>query len=185
MEAVMNDFVKSEQLKPEEGVSRETLADLFKAGMRRLASGVALITTAVNGERAGLVATAVSSVSADPPTLLICINQSASAHKAISTSGVVCVNLLSTADQDLVDAFCRPSRRSERFMSGDWRTLDTGAPMLTSSLAAFSCRVCKEFDHGSHTIFLCHVLDVYNAEPPFDPLVYLNQAYRKIEACPA
>ncbi|WP_250481736.1 flavin reductase family protein [Caballeronia sp. NCTM5] len=181
----MNDFVKSELLQPQAGASRENLADLFKAGMRRLASGVALITTAVDGERAGLVATAVSSVSADPPTLLICINQSASAHKTISASGVVCVNLLSTADQDLVDAFCRPTRRSERFMTGDWVTLDTGAPMLASSLAAFSCHVCKEVTHGSHTIFLCEVLNVYNAEPPFDPLVYLNQSYRKIEAVAA
>ena len=181
----MNDLVKSEQMKPDLGASRENLTDLFKAGMRRLASGVALITTAADGERAGLVATAVSSVSAAPPTLLICINQSASAHQAISASGVVCVNLLSTADQDLVDAFCRPTRRSERFTTGDWVTLDTGAPMLASSLAAFSCRVCKEVTHGSHTIFLCEVLNVHNAEPPFDPLVYLNQTYRKIEAVAA
>lgn len=181
----MNDLVQSELLKPQERVADVNLADSFKAGMRRLASGVALITTSADGERAGLVATAVSSVSADPPTLLICINQSASAHKAISTSGVVCVNLLSTADQYLVDSFCRSSRRSERFTTGDWVTLDTGAPMLASSLAAFSCHVCKEVTHGSHTIFLCEVLNVYNSEPPFDPLVYLNQAYRKLDECTA
>lgn len=181
----MNGFVNAKQLMPDSEASPENLADLFKGGMRRLASGVSLITTAHDGEPAGLVATAVSSVSAEPPTLLICINQSASAHKSISASGKVCVNLLSSADQDLVDAFCRSSRRSERFTTGDWATLDTGVPVLTSSLAAFSCRVSKEFNHGSHTIFLCEVLNVYNAEPPFDPLVYLNQAYRKLESCAA
>lgn len=180
----MNDSVKADYLAPAAADARDALADRFKAGMRRLASGVALITTAHDGRKAGLVATAVTSVSADPPTLLICVNKNASAHDVISASGHVCVNLLSTADEDLVAAFCQSSRRQERFTAGEWMTVGNGLPMLATSLAGFHCQVSQEFAYRSHTIFLCEVIDVMNAEPPFDPLVYLNQAYRRIEPCP-
>jgi len=153
----------------------------FKCGMRKLASGVALITSAHNEIKAGLIATAVNSVSTEPPTLLVCVNKSASAHEVIDQSKHICVNLLSTADLGLVDVFGKPSRREERFKTGEWQTLPSGVPMLESALAAFSCKVVQQFSYETHTIFLGEVESVNIDEPGVDPLLYMDRAFRKLE----
>lgn len=165
-----------------EPVLRHASADSFKAGMRRLASGVALITSAEEAGRAGLIATAVSSVSAAPPTLLACVNRSASAHDVIERSSCFCINLLSEADLDLVDIFSRTARREERFRSGRWRPLATGAPALDSALVAFDCEVVQRLPYETHTIFLGIVRDVHLPEGGLDPLLYLNSAFRRLES---
>ena len=176
----MSDVV-SLSLQPEP-VLRHASADSFKAGMRRLASGVALVTSADDTGHAGLIATAVNSVSAAPPTLLACVNRSASAHDVIERSGCLCINLLTEGDLDLVDVFSRTARREERFRSGDWRTLTTGAPALQSALVAFDCEVVQRFPYETHTIFLGIVRDVHLPEGGLAPLVYLNSAFRRLES---
>lgn len=90
-------------------------AALFKSGMRRLAAGVSLITTTFNGEHHGLVATSVCSVSAEPPSLLVCVNQVASSHSAIQQAGFFCVNLLAQDDDELAKRFSDPAARATRF----------------------------------------------------------------------
>ncbi len=80
-------------------------AKQFKLGMRTLAGAVTIVTTAHAGHRYGMTASAVCSVSADPPTLLVCINRAAATHGAIQKSGVYCVNLLRAQDADLSTAF--------------------------------------------------------------------------------
>ncbi|WPO43258.1 flavin reductase family protein [Tardiphaga sp. 42S5] len=153
----------------------------FKAGMRRFASGVALVTSAEDSVRAGLIATAVSSVSTSPPTLLVCVNKNSSAHGAIDRSGILCVNLLSAEDVDLVQVFSQTERRAERFASGDWRTLATGAPSLHSALVSFDCEVVERLSYGTHTIFLGAVKEVHSPEKYIDPLLYLDSAFRRVE----
>lgn len=149
--------------------------------MRRLASGVSLITGAQAGVRAGLIATAVSSVSTSPPTLLICVNRSASAHDVIDRTGRFAVNFLSAADLHLVDAFSKSVLREERFKAGVWTELSSGAPILRSSLAAFDCEVVQRIAYESHTIFLGEVKDVHLAEADVDPLLYMDSTFRRLE----
>jgi len=155
---------------------------LFKAGMRKLASGVALITSADDEHRAGLVATAVNSVSMDPPTLLVCVNQSASAHDVIDRSGIVSVNLLSAADVELCDVFGCSTRRDERFKVGEWNTTVFGAPRLLTALAVFDCEVVHKITHGTHTIFLGEVHDVHVADAnEVEPLLYMDRAFMQLK----
>jgi flavin reductase len=156
-------------------------ADSFKSGMRKFASGVALITSATNGHRAGLIATAISSVSTSPPTLLVCVNKNASAHDVIDNSRTFGVNLLSACDLDLVEAFSQSARRAERFASGHWLSMVTGAPMLASALASFDCQVVQRFAYETHTIFLGEVMQVKVAEQDIDPLLYMDSAFRRLE----
>ena len=163
------------------GLASKCGADQFKAGMRKFASGVTLITSARATEQAGLVATAVSSVSTTPPTLLICVNRSASAHDVIDGSGSFAVNLLSASDLPLVDVFSKSSMREERFKTGDWRTLISGAPILASALAAFDCEVVQRLVYESHTIFLGEVQEVRIAQEDADPLLYMGSAFRRLE----
>ena len=162
-------------------IDQKARADSFKSGMRRFASGVALITSADNGNCAGLIATAISSVSTSPPTLLVCVNKNASAHDVIDRSGLFGVNLLRADDLELVDVFSKSTRRAERFTSGEWRTLVTGAPMLASALACFDCQVVQRLAYETHTIFLGEVMQVKIAEQDVDPLLYMDSTFRRLE----
>jgi flavin reductase len=152
----------------------------FKLGMRRLASGVSLVTTLRDGERFGLTATAVSSLSATPPSLLVCVSQSASAHDHIVSSGILCVNVLSEHQEEHANRFASSRFRNERFDTGDWQALTTGSPALIGALASFDCKVRQVVPYESHTIFICEIVDVELPSSPRHPLVYLNSGYVRL-----
>jgi flavin reductase len=154
----------------------------FKLGMRRLAAGVSIITTLKDEVPYGLVVTSASSLTTDPPTLLVCINKSASCHAAISEAGVFCVNVLSRSDAHLAALFGNPERRGERFSDRSWKRLKTGAPVLPSAVVAFDCTVDKIVPYQSHTIFIGEVNGVLFNDEMCEPLVYLDGSYRQLAA---
>jgi flavin reductase len=154
--------------------------DQFKRGMRRLAAGVSLITTVNQGVRHGLVATAVSSVTADPPTLLVCINKNASAHAHVEEAGILCVNILSEMHQDVAARFSSPVDRHLRFEMDEWRHIATGAPGLVNSLVSFDCEVRQVVPYQSHTIFLAEIVGVELWADAISPLLYLDGRYRML-----
>ena len=156
-------------------------ADKFKQGMRRLASGVSLITTVNNGERHGLVATAVSSVTATPPTLLICVNKTASAHDHIGEAGLFCVNILADGHEDVAARFSSARDRETRFSTGEWCEIETGAPALIGSLVSFDCEVRQTISYMSHTIYLAEIVGVELWAETVEPLVYFDGRYRLLE----
>lgn len=158
---------------------------LFKQGMRRLAAGVSIIATAYEGVRHGLVATAVSSVSADPPTLLIGVSQTASAHDFIARSGRFSVNVLHADDRGLAETFSAPALRARRFDFGEWTTLETGAPVLATALTGFDCLVVQEARVASHTVFFGRIVGVRVREGAVDPLLFWDGAYQNGEPGPA
>ena len=152
---------------------------LFKLGMRRLAAGVSLVTTIdPAGQPHGLLATSVSSVSAEPvPCLLVCINRLASAHDRIRSAGVFCINLLGDRHADVLDRFTSGDRKA-RFAGAGWTTLQTGAPVLESALATFDCEVSRSVEVGSHTLFIGSVADIRLWEEEISPLLYLDGRYQ-------
>lgn len=158
--------------------------DRFKLGMRRLASGVSLITTLTDGNRHGLVATAVSSVTGEPPSLLICVNRNASAHDHISRSGIYCVNVLPESAQTMAARFSSAMDREKRFDKGEWETLVTGAPALVGSLVSFDCEVRETLAYKSHTIFIAEIVATEIWSSDNSPLVYLDGRYRQIRIEP-
>lgn len=157
-------------------------SDLFKRGMRRLASGVSLITTIDDGAPHGLVATSVSSVSGDPPSLLVCVNQSASSYRPLMNTGFFCVSVLSEADEGVARAFGSKDQRDARFRGRQWATLVTGAPALVGSLASFDCRVSKTVDYETHTIFIADIAAIELWSPEIEPLLYLDGGFRTLPA---
>ncbi|BAT61905.1 flavin-dependent monooxygenase, reductase subunit HsaB [Variibacter gotjawalensis] len=159
----------------------DTNVSLFKSGMRRLASGVTVVTTAHENKQYGLVSTGLTSVSAEPPVLLICINQAATSHDPIARSGRFCVNVLRAGDEALAKRFGDPAQRSKRFLSREWQTLATGAPALVGSLASFDCIVTRALAADSHTVFFGRVADVRLWSEEVDPLLYWDGAYRQPE----
>lgn len=146
-------------------------AELFRQGMRSLFSGVCIVSTALGGERVGLVASSVTSVSMDPPTLLVCVNRSASAHDKIKSAGVFAVSILAENHAEIARIFSNSKRRNERFAAGLWKAAPTGCPVLGDAPASFDCRTVQMIDGGTHTVFIGLVLNVQlQAEPP--PLLY-------------
>lgn len=153
-------------------------ADLFKLGMRRLAAGVSLITTRDEaGTRHGLIATSVTSVSLEPPSLLVCINKSVSSHDALARAGIFCVNLLPEDADDIAMRFSSSRYRDVRFAEGNWSELETGSPVLDNAIASFDCRITSTLDATSHTIFIGEVVGVSVPDGTVSPLLYLNGGF--------
>jgi flavin reductase len=151
----------------------------FKLGMRLLAGAVNIITTVHNGRRYGMTATAVCSVSAEPPTVLVCINKLATTHGFIAKSKVYCVNLLRADDWELSTTFSGAASGEGRFKTRDWTRLATGAPVLIDALVSFDCRVVKKVMHGTHAIFFGQVEQVLVGKPG-KPLLYSEGQYAKL-----
>jgi flavin reductase len=151
---------------------------LFKRGMRRLAAGVSVVTTAEQGTLHGFVATSVSSVCAEPvPSLLVCVNRSVSSHDAMRRTGVFCANLLSSDDIDLARRFSSSQDRSKRFEGCDWVPLVTGAPALPGALVSFDCEITDVMSVHSHSILVGAVRDIRLWRTETAPLLYFDGHY--------
>lgn len=170
-------------VRPRAEAHRMATPEAFRGGMRRLA-GACTIITSTDGSGApegwvGLAATAVASVTADPPRLLVCINRNVWAHKVITASGVLAINVLGKAQESILGRFsgagiCAPA---EKFHVGNWRAGATGAPLLGDALVAFDCTVTETIVASTHDIFLGDVLAVHEHGDAIDPLIYFNGAF--------
>ncbi len=154
-------------------------AGQFKAGMRSLAGAVNIITSSHGGRRYGMTATAVCSATAEPPTVLVCINKLATTHSAIAKARAFCVNVLRSEDWQLSTTFSGAQSGVARFKSGNWTRLATGSPVLVEALVSFDCRVVKKLVHGTHTVFLGQVEQILLGQKG-KPLLYSDGQYAKL-----
>ena len=151
-------------------------AAAFKKGMRHLAASVTLITTHHDGLRGGLTATAVCSVSAEPPQILVCVNKTASAHDPIGEAGLFCVNILSPQHRKIAERFAGMDgvEGDDRFRDmGEWSTLKTGAPVLKGCPVSFDCKLVTKLSAGTHTIYIGEIVDIA-LDVAAVPLVYAD-----------
>jgi flavin reductase len=146
----------------------------FKQAMRHVPTGVTVVTSTKEGEPRGITVNAFASVSADPPTLLICINRAARSYLYISTSGVFCVNVLAGNQRELAERFSGKIRERQ-FEGVQYDAGQTGAPVLRGTIAHFECEVIEEHHAGSHSIFLGRV--VACSARPGTPLGYFNGGF--------
>ncbi|GAC1332220.1 MAG: pyrimidine utilization flavin reductase protein F [Beijerinckiaceae bacterium] len=160
-------------------ISDETRA-AFRDAMSRVLAAVHIVTTDGPEGKAGITASAVVSVSDDPPTVLFCINKNGRSAARFLGNGCYCVNTLASSDQALADHFAGRTRihTAERFGHGRWTKLRTGAPVLETALAVFDCRVTEIVTASTHSILIGAVVDARYA--PGTSLGYLERAYRHI-----
>ena len=151
----------------------------FKLGMRSLAHAVNVITAAHGGRRYGMTATAVCSATAEPPTLLVCLNRYSATHAGVAASKAFCVNVLRAEDSELSNLFSGAQSGEGRFKAREWSKLATGSPILLDALVSFDCRLVKKVVQGSHTIFLGQVLQVVFGKKG-KPLLYADGQYAKL-----
>ena len=126
--------------------------DVFRQVIGHFASGVTVVTALHGGRRFGMTASAVTSLSLEPPMLLVCINRQAPTRTAISASGAFGVNILSEDDVHLAEHFAVP--RDDKFTGVDVEAGRLGVPMLRDALARLECRVTEDVQGGTHSVFL-------------------------------
>jgi len=153
----------------------------YRALMRHQAGAVAIVATLSEGARAGLTATAFSSLSDQPPTLLVCVQRKAGAHDLIAASKVFSVNILAADQQDVAVRFSGNSGvfGADRFDGHDWSRLKTGAPVLEDALAALDCELVESHRFTTHTIFIGRVVDGATRIEA-EPLLYFRGDYWNI-----
>jgi len=134
----------------------------FRAAMREMAGAVSIIAAGCGSHRRGMTATAVCSLSAQPPALLVCVNKDTECHKAILEHGAFSVNVLGADAEPLANRFAGRdgSRGLERFAAGRWGALSTGAPVLHDAVSVFDCTLRQSFDGGTHSVFIGDVASV-------------------------
>jgi flavin reductase len=145
-------------------------ADQFKSVMRRLAASVNVITSTDNGAMNGMTATAVCSVSNDPPSLLAIVNKSNRTHQPLSRSGVFAVNVLSSGQQRLANHFA--AKIENPFFDIAYKIGTTGCPIICEADAVAECQVERVVDFYTHTIFIGRIVKCEIANK--SPLIYHN-----------
>lgn len=142
------------------------------------ATGITVVTTTgKDGVPVGLTANSFTSVSMDPPLLLVCPAKNAGSLPAFEESDHFAVNVLHIGQQPVSNLFA--SRGEDRFASTDWEYWDNNVPIINNSLASFECRKFAEYDGGDHVILVGEVLRV-KFEPRRDPLLYFRGKYRRL-----
>ncbi|MCP8937953.1 flavin reductase family protein [Alsobacter sp. SYSU M60028] len=155
-------------------------AAAFKLGMRSLVGAVTVV--AVQGHQgtvAGLTATAVCSLSADPPSLLVCVNRSAALAPALAVDAEFSVNVLTEDQEDVAQAFGgqKPVKGAGRFVYGQWSRSEHDVPVLHGARVSFECVVGQVMDYGSHHIVVGRVIDVHPGRRDAKPLLYGDGRY--------
>lgn len=147
--------------------------------MRQVVSSVAIVTAQTGSSRNGLTATAICSVSAEPPIMLACINRNASAEAMIAESGSFAINFLTEEQHHIARLFSKSKLSpDERFGEGTWRSMVTGSPVLDGAVSSFDCEVMERIVSGTHHIYLGRVVAVASIDR--NALLYRNGAFRRL-----
>ena len=149
----------------------DVLATAFKNAMRRLAATVTIVTGGTPDQRGGFAATAVCSVTTDPPALLVCVNQAASLHDSLTMGHHFCVNLLHGSHAELSSIFGGGVASDRRFEHGDWAHDADGVAYLSDAQANVFCVVDALMPYGTHTIVVGKVTHV-RLHGEIAPLIY-------------
>ena len=146
----------------------------------QFATGVAVVTTANDGLLHGMTANAITSVSLDPPLLLVCIDKAAHSHEQFTQSGRFTVNILAEDQQEVSKIFAATSEPEQGRLQGVAFHLGAnGVPLIEGCLAYIECAVADQFEGGDHTIFTGSVEDATVAGEAA-PLLFYQGKYRRL-----
>jgi flavin reductase len=157
-------------------------AEAYREAMARLSAAVNVITTDGPAGLGGFTASAVCSVTDQPPMLLVCQNRSSRQYEVFRTNGVLCVNTLGPGHEAVSSMFAGIGDvpLSERFPAAHWTSLTTGSPAMREAVVSFDCKIGERKDVSTHTVLFCEVVDVA-VRPEAPGLVYFRRAYRTID----
>jgi flavin reductase len=149
----------------------------FREAMSRVPAAVHIVTTDGKAGLAGLTATAVTSITLEPPMMLFCVNKSSFSAARIIANGAFCINTLAVSQAPLADIFAGRTGQflEQRFTQGEWTKLATGCPALRGAAAVFDCRLAEAKEVMTHFIMIgaAEAVD-FGSEPT---LTYTNRTY--------
>jgi len=152
----------------------------LRAAMRAWATGVTVVTSADGDTPHGMAVSSFTSLSLEPPLVLVSLEKISRTHALVARSGVFGVTILSEDQEEVSNRFANPrTEPGYRFSNLATHTLLTGAPVLSEGLAFFDCRVVATHEAGTHTVFIGEVVAAKRGKPG-QPLLYFNQGYRKL-----
>lgn len=159
--------------------------EAYRDAMARLGAAVSVITSDGAAGRCAFTASAVCSVTDDPPTLLVCMNRGSDSYDAFKANGVLCVNTLAASQEALSTLFAgfTDHTMTQRFEQADWIILTTGAPVLANTLVSFDCRIAQVSEVGTHGVLFCEV-EAIQAGTAHEGLIYFGRAYHRVIAVP-
>lgn len=144
--------------------------------MRRVASTVHLLSVSGSKGRQGMTATAISSLSFEPLSLIACVNKSAAIHSELLAADHFCVNVLAEDQSAIANQFGNRELSSERFSIGEWIDF-RGTPALADAQSNILCERRHLADVGTHSLFVGHVIEVRTR--PVPPLIYHDGKYEQ------
>lgn len=154
----------------------------YRAAISRFLTGVTLVTARHEGLAQGITASAVASVTLEPPTLLICLNRQSATCHAVSGAGRFCVHILADDQLELARHFA--SRIPDKFANlvelglGSTHDSPLGNPIVDGALAYLECRVVTQTDVGTHRVFFGEVVSVDAREG--SPLAYFRGQFASL-----
>lgn len=148
----------------------------FRAAMRRLAASVAIVVAQGDDGPVGMAATSITSLTIDPPAVLVCVNRATHLHALLVPTAPLSVNLLSSHQQEVSAAFGGGVPGKERFQVGNWIDGDNGLPVLDGAQANLQCVIDAMLAYGTHSIAIARVLKAV-VDGPVDPLIYQDGRY--------
>jgi flavin reductase (DIM6/NTAB) family NADH-FMN oxidoreductase RutF len=163
-------------------IETEVTSSDFRNAMRQLTGGVSVITAGRGRDISGMTVTSVSSLSVDPPALIVSINREASSWPLVKRYGFFGVNILNADQVDIAERFTGKGglKGADRFIGGQWTTGPSGVPLLAGALAAIDCEVEETVERHSHAIVIGRVLDV-TISPRTAALAYWQGQYVAID----
>ena len=147
----------------------------FLLAMRGITSTVTVVSAKDGKNEQAMTATSVTSLSLDPPTMLVCINHEASIHELINEGLGFCINILSLDQKNLADICSVKGKEEQRFLEGNWSELEN-IPYNIDSQSNLFCNCVQAIQHSTHTIYVGEVTRVIRKNI-FDPLLYKDGNY--------
>ena len=154
-------------------------AESLKKSMRRWASGVTVVTSSNGQERAGVTASSFTSISVDPPLILLSLQSFTPTLKLLEQTGVFAVSILTANQANLsiqFAGFANLPEGEDKFYQVDLKTAVTGAPILTEAASWMDCKLAAVYEAGLSRIVVGEVVATGQGEDIM-PLVYLNRTY--------
>ena len=161
--------------------------DTFRAVMGHFVTGITVVTTLQDGQPRGITVNALTSVSLEPPLVVVALDRRRFITPSVHETGRYAVNVLSEDQQALSDCFAgaavTPGR--DAFCGAAWTPGPTGLPLIDGAIATLECSVTQVFQAGDHELFVARVDSVGNAEPHPMPLLYYRRQYLRIQRAEA
>jgi flavin reductase (DIM6/NTAB) family NADH-FMN oxidoreductase RutF len=156
--------------------------NLFRQVLGRFATGVTVITVCKDNVKRGMTANAFTSVSLNPPLILVSIDKKADTHSMLIESGTFCVNILAEHRRDWSDWWAgKAPKDQDQFANIPHSAKATGSPVLDECLGYIDCKVWARYDGGDHTLFVGEVQEAsVSSDPNLKPLLFFASKYRRI-----